>query len=152
MLGILVFECGRHCGKVFPEPAVLQLFLSACTHKEFFSTFFSWWLLVNNSRYKRASAFLLCFTGFETINFYIFFIKSSYFQTNSFKNKELLTITQIADMLLYSSDSWNSVQNFKANGRAVLVLALGEHDSLWLLLILFLVQHQNSPVTPPLIC
>ena len=134
------------------NPLFFNFFWVPALTKNFFSTFFSWWLLVNNSRNKRASAFLLCFTGFETINFYIFFIKISYFQTNSFKNKELLTITQIADMLLYSSDSWNSVQNFKANGRAVLVLALGEHDSLWLLLILLLVQHQNSPVTPPLIC
>ena len=51
-------------------------------------------------------------------------------QTYSFKNTELLTITKNADSLLYNSVLRNSVQNFKANGRAVLVLALGEHGSL----------------------
>ena len=33
------------------------------------------------------SAFLLYFTGFETINFYIFFIKLSYFGSNLFFEK-----------------------------------------------------------------
>ena len=45
--------------------------------------------------------------------------------------KELLLITKEADTLLYSSVSWTSVQNFKANGQAILVLALGKHNKLW---------------------
>ena len=65
-------------------------------------------------------------------------------QTYSFKNKERLTITKNADILLYNSVLWKSVQNFKANWLAVLVLGLGEHDNLWLLISL-LVHHQNSP-------
>ena len=95
-----------------------------------FSIFFSRWLLVNNSRNKRVSVVLLYLIGFETINLYIFFIKMSCFGSNFFfkKNKELLIITKNADTLLYSSVSWNSVQNFKVNGQGVLVLALGEHD------------------------
>ena len=39
---------------------------------------------INNSRNKRASAFLLCFIGFETINFYIFFTKMSFLGSNFF--------------------------------------------------------------------
>ena len=43
------------------------------------------------------SAFFLYFIGFETINFYIFFIKMSILnQAYSFKNKELLKITKNA--------------------------------------------------------
>ena len=38
-----------------------------------------------------------------------------------------------------------------ANGRAVLVLAFGEHDNLRFLHISLLVRHQNSPETLPLI-
>ena len=34
------------------------------------------------------------------------------------------------ETLLGSSDSGNSVQKIKANGQAVLVLVLGEHDNL----------------------
>ena len=37
---------------------------------------------------------MLYFIGFETINFYTFFIKISYFESSySFKNKELLKMT-----------------------------------------------------------
>ena len=72
-------------------------------------------------------------------------------QTCSFKNKELLIITKNADTHLYISDLENSAQNFKANGQAVLLLALGEHGNLWFLIILLLVHHQNSPDTLPLI-
>ena len=60
-------------------------------------------------------------------------------QTYSFKNKELLTITKNVDTLLYSSVLRNSV------------LAVGEHNNLWFLLISLLVHHQNSPDTLPLI-
>ena len=52
-------------------------------------------------------------------------------QTYSFENRKILIITKNADTLLYSSLSWNSEQIFKANGLAVLVLALEEHDKLW---------------------
>ena len=52
----------------------------------------------------------------------------------SFKNTELiireLIITKNAVTLLYSSLSRNFVQNFKADGQVVLVLALEEHDNL----------------------
>ena len=64
-------------------------------------------------------------------------------QTYSFKNKELLTIAKNADTIFCSSVLWNSVQNFKTNEQAVLVLALEEHN-LWFLLISLLVHHQNS--------
>ena len=64
-------------------------------------------------------------------------------QTYPFKNKELLTITGSSDTLLYSSISWNSVQNLKANGQALLVLALGEHGTIWFLLISLPVHYQN---------
>ena len=72
-------------------------------------------------------------------------------ETYSFKNKELLTITENADSLLYSSASWNYVQSFKRNGLAVRALALGEYNNLWFLLISLLVHNYNSPATLPLI-
>ena len=72
----LFFGLGRHWGKAFPESAAVHLF--ECLHSQ------KMWLLVNNSRNKRVSAFLLCFIGFETINFYIFFIKMSCFGSNLF--------------------------------------------------------------------
>lgn len=63
----LFFGFGRDCNKVFPEPAALHLFsVPALTKKRS--------LLVNNSKKKKVSAFLLRFIGFETINFHIFFI------------------------------------------------------------------------------
>ena len=43
----------------------------------FFAIFFSRWTVVNNSRNKRVTTFLLYFIGFETIKFYIFFIKGN---------------------------------------------------------------------------
>ena len=46
-------------------------------------------------------------------------------QTYSFENRELLIIAKNADTLLYSSLSWNSVQNFKTSRQTVLVLMLG---------------------------
>ena len=46
-------------------------------------------------------------------------------RTYSFKNRELITITKNAGMLLYSSLFWNSVQHFKT------ALALLEHENLW---------------------
>ena len=48
-----------------------------------FSIFFLDWLVLNNSRNKRVSAFLLYFIGFETVSF-MFFIKLSYFGSNLF--------------------------------------------------------------------
>ena len=67
----------------------------------FLQYFFSRWPVVNNSRNKNVSAFLLYSIGFETINFYTFFIIFFFFlyQNYSFKNKEQLTITKIADIL-----------------------------------------------------
>ena len=71
---------------------------------------------------------MLYIIGFEAINFYIFFIKANYFGSKLFfKNKELLTITKNAGILLYSGALQISVQNFMANGQTVLVLALREH-------------------------
>ena len=55
---------------------------------------------------------------------------------------ELLTITNSTDTLLYSSVSWNCVQNLKANRQAVLVLAVREHGNLWFLFILLLAIYQ----------
>ena len=72
-------------------------------------------------------------------------------QTYSFKNKELSTITKNPDTLLYSCLLLISVQNFKANGQAVLVLPHGEHDNLLFLLAPLLVHRQNSRDTIPLI-
>ena len=76
---------------------------------------------------------------------------SYYGSTYSFKNKNLQTLTKNADTLLHSSVLWNSVQNFKANRKAALVLARREHDNLWFLLVSLLLHHQNSPDTIPLI-
>ena len=61
------------------------------------------------------------------------------------KIKKLLIITNNADTLLSNSVSWKFVQ--KANGQAVLVLALGENGKLWFLLISLLVHHRNSHIT-----
>ena len=47
------------------------------SQRMFFTIFFSLRLLVNNSRIKRVFAFLVCFIGFDSINFYTFFIKMS---------------------------------------------------------------------------
>ena len=65
-----------------------------------------------------------------------FFLDQTYF-----KNRELLIVTKKVDTLLYSSLSWNYVQNLKANGQAVLLLALREHDNLWFSLIMLPVHH-----------
>ena len=43
------------------------------------------------------------------------------------------------------------MQNFKGNGQAVLVLALGEQNDLGVLLISLLGRHQNFPGVFPLI-
>ena len=127
----LLFGFSRYRGKVVPVPAVSHPFWEPVLTKNVLSIFFSCLHSVIDSRNKRLSAFLLCFIGFETINFYIFFIKMSCFESNFFLNRELLIIKKNADTFLYSSRSWKSVQNFKANGKTVLVLALGEHDNLF---------------------
>ena len=96
---------------------------------------------------------MLCSTGFEIISF-LCFCKSELLWTIvvfSFKNKELLTKTKNGNSFLYSSVSWNSVQNFKAHGQSILVTALEEHDKLWFLLISILVHRQNPLDTLPLI-
>ena len=64
------------------------------------------------------SVFLTYFIGFDTINFYIFSLKWAILdQTYSFKNKELLTVTKIADTLLYSSVKWNSYKISMQTGK-----------------------------------
>ena len=73
--GNLFLGFGRYCDKLYPESAVFHLFWAPALARNVFSVFYSRWLLVNNSRNKRVSAFLLCFIGFEIINFYILFIK-----------------------------------------------------------------------------
>ena len=82
--GNLLLGIGRYHGKVLPEPAVFNLFWAPALTNNVLSIFFSGWPVVNKSRNKRVSAFLLYFIGFETINFYIFFIKMSYFGSNLF--------------------------------------------------------------------
>ena len=67
----LLLEFGRYWGKVLTEATVF-IFLSACTHKCFFNIFFTL-TVVNNSRNKTVSAFLLYFIGFDIINFYNFY-------------------------------------------------------------------------------
>ena len=81
-LFIYFFEFGEYCGKVFPEPGVSHTFWAPALTKNVFSIFFLYWLLLNDSRNKRV--FLLCFTGFEAINFCIFFIKMSCSGSNLF--------------------------------------------------------------------
>ena len=136
------FGFDRYSGKVVPKPADSHPFGAPALAKNVLSIFFSRWHLVNDSRNKRVSAFLLCFIGFETVNFICFSKKWVVLdQTYSFKNRELLIITKNSYTLLYSSLSWNSVQNFKSNGQAVLVLPLGEHENLWFSLILHTVYH-----------
>ena len=80
---------------------------------------------------KWKSAF--CYTSFVLKQYiFIYFSEKQVIldQTYPFKNNELLTITKNADKILYSGILWNSVQNFRTNGQAALVLALGEHDNL----------------------
>ena len=82
--GNLFLGFGRYCDKLYPESAVFHLFWAPALARNVFSVFYSRWLLVNNSRNKRVSAFLLCFIGFEIINFYILFIKMSCCGSNLF--------------------------------------------------------------------
>ena len=99
MTGSLLSGFGRHCGKIVPEPAIFHLFWAPVLSNNFFSIFFSRWPVANNSRNKRVSALLLYhgdiilkspwlyFIGFETIYFYLFFIKMSHFRSNLFFQK-----------------------------------------------------------------
>ena len=89
--GNIFFGYGRNCGEVGQEPAVCHLFWAPALTKNVLSIFFSRWHLVNDSKNKRVSAFLLCFIGFETINFYAFFIKMSCFGSNLFFLKKRTT-------------------------------------------------------------
>ena len=82
--GTLFFGFDRYCGKVVPEPAVSHPFWVAALIKNVLSAFSSRWNLVDDSRNKRVPAFFLCFIGFETLNFCIFFIKMSCFGSNLF--------------------------------------------------------------------
>ena len=100
----LLLGFGRYCGKALQDSAVFHLFWVPALTNNVFSVYFSSWPVVNNSRNKRVSAFLLYFFGFEA---------RAPFCTAVFL--------------------WNSVQNFKAKGQAVLVLALAGHDNLWYL-------------------
>ena len=131
--GKLLLGFGRCCGKVFQEATVFHL--SEGLHSQ-----------------------IMVFQYFFQVDFFFFFFKQLVFkyfsykwffldQTYSFKNKELVTITKNADIILFSSVLWNFyfLQNFKANRPAALVLALGKDDSLWL--ILLLAHDQNSPDT-----
>ena len=79
--GNLFFEFARSCGKVFPEPTDSHPFEHLQSQKMFFNIFLRW-LFGNDSSNERVSAFLLCFIGFETINFYLFFWKTSSFGSN----------------------------------------------------------------------
>ena len=79
--GNLFFGFGRYCGKVFPD-TVSHIFWAPALRKNVVLIFFS--RLVNGSRYKRVSAFLLCLIGFEAINFHILFIEMSCFRSNLF--------------------------------------------------------------------
>ena len=63
---------------------LFNFFWAPALTKNVFSIYFSRWFLVNKSRNKRVSTFLLCFIGFETIKFYTFVIKMSCFGSNSF--------------------------------------------------------------------
>ena len=136
-----IFWIGRWCRKVVPEPVSHHFWAPALT-KNVLSIFFSRWHLVNDSRKKILSASLLYIIGFETINFISSSWKRVVFdQTYTFKNRELLIITKIADLFLYSKLTWNSMQNFKADKEGVLVLALWDDDNLWFLLIFFPVHH-----------
>ena len=140
--GNLFFGFGRYCGKVVQKPADSHSFWATAFTKNVLSIFFSRWHLVNDSRNKRVSSLLLCFIGFETINFDIFFIKMSCFGSKLFFWKQRATNNyQKHGHPFYSSLSWISVQNFKANREVVLVLAFGEHDDLWFSLTLLPVHY-----------
>ena len=82
--GNLLLGFGRYCSKVLPEAAVIHLFWAPALTNNVFSIFFPCWRVVNKSRNKWVSAFLLYFINFETINFYRFFIKMSLFGSNLF--------------------------------------------------------------------
>ena len=102
---------------------------------------------VNNSRNKRLSAFLLYFSGFKTISFNIFFVKIIFHKNELFwinsillKIKNYKQLQKNMETLLHSSVLWI----FKVIRQAFLVLALGEHDNLWFLLISPVVHDHNS--------
>ena len=59
-----------------------------------------------------------------------------------FKSNELL-ITKKTQTPFRTGVSLETLQNFKGNRQAVLVLELKEHDNLWFLHISLLVHHQN---------
>ena len=59
--GNLLLEFGRYCDKLYLESTVFHSFWAPALARNFF---FSILLLVNNSRKKSVSAFLLCFFGF----------------------------------------------------------------------------------------
>ena len=80
--GNVFFVCGRCCGKVGPGSDVSHRFWAPPLTKNVLPIFFSSRHLVNDSRNKSVSTFLLCFIAFETINFYVFFI--SCFGSNLF--------------------------------------------------------------------
>ena len=70
--GNLFLGFDRYNGKVVSKPADSHPFGAPALAKNALSIFFSPWHLVNDSRNKRVSAFLLCFIGFETVNFICF--------------------------------------------------------------------------------
>ena len=71
-IGTLFSRFSRYCGKVVAEPTDSHPFWAPALTKNVLSIFFSHWYLVNETRNKTVSAFLLYFIGFETINFFIF--------------------------------------------------------------------------------
>ena len=80
----LFFRFYRYCNKVVLDHADTHSFWAPALTKRLFFQYFFTLTLSNDSRNERVSAFLLCFDRFETVNFYIFFIKMSCFGSNLF--------------------------------------------------------------------
>ena len=82
--GNLLLGFCRYRGKALPKTAVFHLFRASALTNSVFSIFFQRLPVVNNCRNKNVFAFWLYFICFETMTFYIFFIKMGYFGSNVF--------------------------------------------------------------------
>ena len=77
--GKLFFGFGRYCRKVLPEHAVSHPFWAHAFTENSLSIFFARWLLVNDRRNKRVSAFII-------------FVKLSCFESNLFFKQAVLVL------------------------------------------------------------
>ena len=114
LLDIFHLGFGRYYGKVLTEPTIYHLFWAPALINVS-SIFFARLPVVNNSRSKKATNIFVMLNWFwDNYFLYIFHKKSVILdQAYSFKNTELLTITNSEDTLWYSNVLLNPVQKGK---------------------------------------